>query len=249
MIKLELSPKPDVLTEELQNRLTQQFIKTEEDVWNIKWLKEAIADKSFGKCCYSEISLGEESKYMEVEHFAPKSEHPELVMDWTNLNPSCKKCNVTKGEHDTMVDYIVNPFFDNPQDFLYLKGFRYYGKDEAGIGVNTKDILGLNDKRHFVLKRCSVACEIIETLEYIFENINLFISTPIKKRNHIRRLKNLMQKGDRHEEYSALVSTTILENNEYKALEEYLTNNNLWDDEFRDLKSELEYCALLPPSN
>ena len=245
MIKLELPPKPALLTKELQAELTQRYIANGDSVWNIHWLREAVASKAFGKCCYSEIMLNEESKYMEIDHFLPKSKYPNLVMDWENLLPSCKKCNTSKNDNSDVK--IINPFTDNPQDFLYFKAYRYCGKDKNGLGKDTAQILDLNNTRHFVLKRCAIGSEIMNTLDSILENIELFESTAIKKHNHLKRLKNLMQKGDRKEEYAALISTTILESEDYQVLEKYLQENSLWDAEFVALKSELEYCALLPP--
>ena len=99
MIKLELPPKPRQLTDELQSRLTQEYKDTGKTVWKIEWLKKTVSEMSFGKCCVSEIRLGEESKYMEIEHFYPKKQYPDKVMEWGNLLPSCKKCNGTKREH------------------------------------------------------------------------------------------------------------------------------------------------------
>ena len=97
MIKLDLPPKPDQLTKEFQEIKTQEFLSSgkTKNVWKIKWLKDAVYQMAFGKCCYSEIRLVEESKYMEVEHYAPKSIYPDKVMEWGNLLPSCKKCNGT----------------------------------------------------------------------------------------------------------------------------------------------------------
>ncbi len=46
---------------------------------------------------YSESYLGEEGKYMEIDHFYPKSLFPQRVVEWGNLMASNKKCNTTKG--------------------------------------------------------------------------------------------------------------------------------------------------------
>ncbi|MDR0864792.1 MAG: HNH endonuclease [Candidatus Symbiothrix sp.] len=241
MIKYNLPQKPKKLTKELQEQLTQKFKDTGEIVWKAEWLKKAIADKSFGKCCYSDIKLGEESKYMEVDHFLPKSQYADLVLEWSNLNPSCKTCNASKGDHDSKKESIVNPFQDNPKDYLYLKAYRYYGKDDKGIGKKTIEVLKLNNNEQFVDKRADIGNEVKYQLHFLYKNCDLFFQP---ERLLLENLENLMQRGNRKEEYAALVSTVILEDNNFKNIETYLKENNLWDEELESLKSELAFCAL-----
>jgi len=243
MIKLDLPDKPIQLTVDLQTLLTREYKDTGKTVWKIEWLKKAVSDMSFGKCCFSEIRLGEESKYMEIEHFHSKNRYPDEVMEWGNLMPSCKKCNGTKLEHDTLNEPIVNPFTDNPKDYLFFKNYRYYPKNKNEIGHRTIDVLGLNDHNHFVTPRFKIGNEIIERLQDFKDNVlNLE-----DKRNarYILRLKNLLEQGNRKEEYAALVSTTILSDENFNEIIEILKTKGFWDAEFESLKSELEFCALL----
>jgi len=244
MIKLDLPPKPRQLTDELQNRLTQEYKDTGKAVWKIEWLNHAVSDMSYSKCCFSEIRLGEESKYMEIEHFYPKKLYPDIVMEWGNLLPSCKKCNGTKREHDTLNEPILNPFVDNPKDYLYFKNYRYYSKNKNEIGVRTIDVLGLNDHEHFVSPRFKIGNEIIEILQDFKDNIqNLDVSK--KQIRFILRLKNLLEQGNRKKEYAALVSTIILNDESYSELELLLKLKGLWDNDFEKIKEELIFCALL----
>jgi hypothetical protein len=239
MIKYDLPQKPEKLTKELQEQLTQKFKQTKDRVWDIDWLKKAIAAKSFEKCCYSDIRLNEEGKYMEVEHFLPKDKYPDLVLEWSNLNPSSKPCNVKKGKHDPNVAYIVNPFNDDPKDFLYFNAALYQGKDEKGIGTKTIEVLDLNNREQFVKKRIRINSEIVNILEAMVSFL-----FPEKISYCIKKLKNLMRKGNRKEEYSALTATVILEDHNFKNIETYLKENNLWDKELEFLKYELTFCAL-----
>jgi uncharacterized protein (TIGR02646 family) len=247
MIKLDLPEKPDKLTKELQAALTEKFKKTRKSVWNIEWLKVAVFNKSFGKCCYSEIGLGEESKYMEIDHFAPKTHYPDLVMEWSNLLPSCKKCNGSKGSHDTVNNRIIYPFNDNPKDFLYFKGYRYYGKDIESIGKKTIDVLDLNNNKEFVSCRYRVADEIKEILEDLYDAKGVIFDSDRKRTKYIHKIKNLMKRGERKAPYAALVSTTLLEDDNYKRIESFLSDNILWDEELERLKKELEFCSLPNP--
>jgi len=241
MIKLELPVKPDRLTPEFQAIKTQEFKDIGKQVWNIDWLKEAVFNMAFGKCCYSETRLGEESKYMEVEHFHPKVPYSNEVIQWGNLLPASKKCNATKGSHDTIAEPIVNPFVDNPKDYFLFKNYRYSPKNE--IAKRTIEVLALNDRDHFVNPRFRIGTEIIEMLEYFIEDIDN-VDNKKKQSRYISRLKKLLGQGNRREVYSALVSTMILSDDNYIKIEKHLIGRNLWDAELEALKTELEFCAL-----
>lgn len=243
MIKLELKPKPEKLTDELVKSKTKKYnADNTQQVWDIDWLKVAIADLSFGKCCYTEIRLGEESKYMEIEHFHPKSRYPDEVLLWGNLLPSCKKCNATKGEHDTIAEPVVNPFEDDPKDFFYMENGFYRVKNNSDIARRTIRKLGLNDIEHFVKPRNRIYEKINGTLSDLKEDI--LASSDEKLPTYAHRLKRLMKEGRRQEEYAALVSTTILSNPDFTEIEDYLTVKRYWDIECNSLKSELQYCSL-----
>jgi len=244
MIKLELPPKPAELTEELQERLTQEFKNTEKSVWNIDWLKKAVLAKSYGKCCYSEIRLDEESKYMEIEHFHPKKPYSDEVMLWENLLPSCKTCNGSKLNHDTKKEPIINPFIDNPKEYLCFKDYRYHPLNNNQLGRITIDVLNLNHRKQFFIPRCKLGYEICEKLEEMYDNIENMLN-PKKQKRYIKQIKGLLNEGNREEEYSALVSTIILSDTNFQSIENQLKENKLWDKEFEALRQELEYCALM----
>jgi uncharacterized protein (TIGR02646 family) len=243
MIKYDLPPEPPRLTAE-KAELTLTYKTTSKDVWNKPWIKEVVFLKSFGKCCYSDIKLGEESKYMEIDHFLPKSIYPDLVVEWDNLNPSCKTCNIAKRDYDANEAYILNPFRDDPKEYLYFENYRYHGKDKNGTGKQTIKVLDLNNQRQFVLKRERIGSEIKEILKGWFEEYILFIHPDYKERR-LHSLKDLMRTGDRHTEYAALTSTVILSDENFRYLESYLKDNHLWDEELDALKAELFFCALL----
>jgi len=177
-----------------------------------------------------------------VEHFHPKVPYTDEVMQWGNLFPASKKCNTTKGSHDTMAEPIVNPFVDNPKDFFLFKNYRYTPKNE--IAKRTIEVLALNDRDHFVNPRFRIGNEIIDLLEDYKENIDS-IDNNRKRNRYISRLKSLLGQGNRKEVYSALVSTTILSDENYIEIEKQLIDRSLWDTEFKALKNELEFCALL----
>jgi len=249
MIKLTLARKPAKLTDELVRELTDEYKKSGKDVWNKPFIRKAVSDMSFSKCVYSEVRFNEESKYMEVEHFYCKSVYPEKVLEWGNLLGSVKKCNVVKGDLDVVKEPIINPFEVHPREHLYMRGFRYYPRNQSEIGRRTIDCTAINDRQHFVESRAKIGLEIMERLEdYEFEmneiQANFSSTTKHKLTRFCNKIKRLFALGNRKEEYAALVSTVILEEDETLKLIKFLKQNNLWDTEFDDLITELEFCQL-----
>ncbi len=87
-------------------------------------IKRILFKCSHNKCAFCEtIPYG---SYLEVEHYAPKNLYPELILDWENLLPSCRKCNNYKHDHDSISEPIINPCKVDPEpyfdyEFLYIK--------------------------------------------------------------------------------------------------------------------------------
>ncbi|OQP62764.1 hypothetical protein A3860_25960 [Niastella vici] len=247
MIKLNLPARPIELTDELTLELTNQYIRDNSDVWNRKFIRDAVLAFSHNKCCYTECRLNSESKYMEVDHFHPKIHFPKDVVRWGNLLPSCKKSNTTKGELNTKLYPIVNPLVDSPKDHLYIKNFRFYHK--SIIGRRTIDYTALNDRKHFVGKRFKIGMKVIEIIEEIRLNLEPLCIDVFSNELQIKRLlnsyKNLLAEAKREEEYSATISTIILSDDNNNILLNILAENDLLDDELEAFYHELEYCSLI----
>ncbi|WP_108804765.1 HNH endonuclease [Aquimarina sp. Aq107] len=246
MIKLELHPKPDKLTEQEQKRLTDKYKKDGSSVWNKEYIKKAVFNLSNGKCCFSEISLNTNSTYLEIEHFYPKNLYPGKVMEWGNLLPSSKKCNGTKNNHNTLKEPIVNPFKDNPKDHLFLRNGRFY--DKTKIGKTTINIVALNDRRHFVDNRLDHIMDITEIIDDFFqdhiETNNFDKYTNDIKVKHLNKLKGVFTAGRRKEQYAATAATAIIQNLYYKRIKDFLVESGFWDDELQELEEELDFCYI-----
>jgi len=247
MIKLDLPPKPAELTDELSKELTEQFKKDGSPVWKRKFIVDAVGEIAFGKCSYSESILNEEGKYMEIDHFYCKSLFPEKVVEWGNLLPANKKCNLAKSDHNVEAEPIINPFVDNPKDHLYISNFRFYPKTETG--KRTIDVVGINDRQNFVDKRYRIGNAFSETLSEIYSDIEenkAFLLSNSKNQNRLlNKIKGLLNQATRKNEYSATLSTVILTDANFPLIEQFLTDNHLWDLELSNLKTELKFCALL----
>lgn len=68
-----------------------------------KELVRVLEDLFYRKCAYCEANYAI-TGYLEVEHCRPKSLYPWLAADWSNLLPSCKRCNNGKLSKFPLVD-------------------------------------------------------------------------------------------------------------------------------------------------
>lgn len=242
MIKLEAVPPPSQLIPQLVEELTAKFKQDKSAVWNKEFIKNRLLEMSNGKCAYSEIRLQEESKYMEVEHFLPKSAHPDKVVEWDNLLPVSKFCNLKKGDK---THPIVHPIRDIPKEHLYLDELHLMsGKTPKGI--NSVVVLGLNDSEHLVKPRLAIRDAIQAELRKQKYLLSFYERERTESQGLLLRefLINLLKQGTRKEAYSATAATTILNDPHYLAIKNVFTANNLWTNEMEVLEEELKYCAL-----
>ncbi len=245
MIRLIRSAKPIELTPQLQADLTAEYKTTKKSVWNIDFLKDALRSYSSEKCCYCEANINEESKYLEVEHFHPKTPYEDEIMEWENLLPSCKKCNGTKGDHDTKKEPIIDPTNDYPNKHLKFWNFRLKGTDS--LGELTVSTLNLNEQDRLVIKRFEIGNAIHEKLEDIQDWLNDVITgtqTSTLRKNRIKNgIKALLREALPSAEYSATAATVILTSQDYHKLKGDLESQKLWDDEMGALEKEISFAA------
>lgn len=246
MIKLNRPPKPKELTSDMENELIQKFKEKNANVWNQGLIKKALLQMSNNKCCYCECNISEESKYMEVEHFYPKKYYPDLVVNWDNLLPSCKRCNGNKGEHDPNHEEIINPSTTNPKEHLMMKLYRLKGK--TNIGDNTIDVLYLNDLERLVLPRFLIGNQVQESLQDVLDKTRDYhagVLQGTKYRNRIyNALKNLLKLGEANREYSAIVSTVLLNDENFYHCKELFIELGFWNEELSILEDSLNSTAL-----
>lgn len=236
MIKLSLPQKPEALTDEVEKELVEEFKNNGSTVWKKSFIKEAVFNITNGKCAYSEVKLEEEGKFMQVDHFYPKSIYPDLVVRWGNLLPVLNHCNQKKGDMDPKRVDIVNPLVDNPKDSLYFIGSMLYGKNEKGC--NTVSHLDSNNQSRLNEPRFRLLQSIRKQLKDIGyakeEDIGYFVG----------RLKEIMKRGCKESVYSAAVSTFLFTEGRYQEYRSFLIGEELWDEEFDRLEKEMIFCSL-----
>ncbi len=248
MIKLDRPKKPKELTEQVQALLTAIFKDSGKSVWSKDYIKIALLKMSSNKCAFCEMKLGEESKYLEVEHFHHKNLYKDEVVDWDNLLPSCRKCNGTKGKYDTKEEPIINPCIADPKKHLKLSmNYRLKGIDD--LGKNSIIVLNLNDQDRLVTPRFKIGNAIIEKIEDNIELIDDVISgvqTGNKRKNKIKNnIEALLTIGLKDKAYSATCSTVIISSEEFHELKNKMISTDLWEKRHSDLEHELNQYMLI----
>lgn len=244
MIKLTLSDRPVELTDEVCQQLTVEYKANKSPVWNKAYIKDALLKMTNNKCAYSEAPLATNGNYWHIEHFRCKKEYENEVVKWGNLLPSCPTCNVSKGEWDVEKDGdIVNPLVDNPQDYLFVKAFRYYAKNDNKKGENTITVLDLNNTNQFTKNRSIIYFRIIDTLRDNVEKLGSD-DTLLKRKNTLNRIKQCLKEAFPQCPYSAVLATSVLESEEYTSMKKLVQEKDLWDNQFDDLENTLKSIAL-----
>lgn len=238
MIKLERTYTPIILTPVFVKQKTDEFKSTGNNVWNIPELKEALVDIGHGKCAYCQCDIKEESKYMEVEHFQDKDKYPDLVLNWDNLLPSCKRCNGSKSTHDVILSPVINPFKDTPQNHLDLRLYRFKPKDAKG--ENTIDVVNLNHPERAVLKRFEVGEHLQQVIELVKERLANYNANPIIQRKNklLTLFEELLKECQPDSIYSATCATILQSDNDYKDICDELKKLNFWTIEFEEMNSK-----------
>ncbi|MGB0931963.1 MAG: HNH endonuclease [Chitinophagales bacterium] len=246
MIFIERLPIPPELTPKLQQKLTTDFKNKKIPVWKQQYIQERLLEMSHGKCVFCETRIDEESKYMEIEHFHSKDKYQEMVVEWDNLLPVCRRCNAQKGNWDVVLSPIIDPTKFNPKNHLQFDEYRLEGKDD--LGKQTIEVLALNDFRRLVSKRFEVgevAKEQLITLNELTKDYTTGIQTSTRRKNRmVNGLKYLLSLATAKEPYSATMATIILYDANYQIIKQSFEANDFWDEELVNLEKEVKTCAL-----
>ena len=247
MIKLQRPPKPEELTEAVVLNLTNEFKQTGKSVWSKDYIKQPLLAMSSEKCAFCETKIAEESKYLEVEHFHHKDLYKEEVVEWDNLLPSCKKCNGTKGDHDTKIEPIINPCEQDPREHLTIWRYRLKGKTD--LGKMTISALNLNEPDRLVLKRFQVGNALQDKLEVYHQLIDDVISgsqTSTLRKNRIKNgVLEVLSNGLKDKEYAATYSTILITEPEFRSLKIKMNSCNLWTIEHSRLEEKISSFVLV----
>ena len=171
--------------------------------------KEALKQSTHGKCMYCETKITA-SEHGDVEHIKPKSLFPELTYDWDNLGFACEICNRTY-KNDNYDDKFINPYVENPEEFLDAIGAFIVPKNGNDRGLYSCDILGLN-RIDLEKKRNEEIVSIKKIIDELLRNPNINVRSSL-----INELKDFIREESEYsfvkrkfiEEYFNKVGITI----------------------------------------
>ena len=122
--------------------------------WKRSEIVDALKIECNHKCMYCEGFI-DDVAYAAVEHIRPKSTHPELVLEWTNLGIACQRCNTNKGDYwtDLAELQLLNPYVDRVADHLQFVGPIVVSAGGSSRGVNTVRVLKFFDREDLLVSK------------------------------------------------------------------------------------------------
>ncbi|MBX7086174.1 MAG: HNH endonuclease [Leptospirales bacterium] len=90
-----------------------------------------------------------------VEHYLPKSTHPELELEYSNLYYACNSCNSLKGDLVPTRDL----FIPNPCDHImwdHLRCWQYHVEGRSQAGRFTIELLNLNNDERMMFRKAVI---------------------------------------------------------------------------------------------
>jgi len=167
---------------------------------------------------------------MEVEHFKYKNLYKDSVVEWSNLLPSCKRCNIAKGVHDVTTDPLVNPYDVDPRHHLSFRLYQFRGKDK--VGISTVEALDLNNSDRLVLKRFEVGQQVFSSVRVAADRLESYkdSSTAIRKNKLLNIVETILDECQPKAAYAATTATVALSDEEFLDVIAQLRALDLWKD-------------------
>lgn len=163
-------------------------------------IKEQLKIETSSKCAYCESKIGI-TCYGDVEHINPKSKFRHLTYDWNNLTLACNVCNVTKRDFYNRNTPLINPYTDEPSDYLIALGATIWPYEQ-------------NERGYLTIKKTDLnRTDLVESREDKLDEINKWheiykdASNNQDTRNFAK--KQIKDKEKKEQEYSFVVSQYI----------------------------------------
>ena len=169
-------------------------------------IQAAVGEMTKGKCVFCE-SIINETTYLNIEHFKPKSKFPDLTFDWNNLFPSCLMCNNGK---DKDVDC-------HPEQYFTYKELKICARDTAPNSQKANDtIINCKLQRNsLIIDRAKILTQFydyedrLETAVKSFAELKRKDAKITRALNIIESLKVLKSNTGKFEQYAGFWRETI----------------------------------------
>lgn len=111
-------------------------------------IKSAVIAEAYDKCIYCESRISHVHPG-DIDHVAPKSHRPDLIVEWENLVYGCNECNRSKLDYYDEREPLVNPFVEEPGDFRRFFGPMVIQVPGSSRGLVTIRTLALDRPKLF----------------------------------------------------------------------------------------------------
>lgn len=170
MIRIERKPVPATVREWLEPRSAelQQLVAAGADIptrlstaFREPRVKSHFVLETYGKCAYCESKITQ-VYWGDIEHIKPQARFPQEALSPINLTLACAPCNNAKGAYWDDDLAIVDPYTDEPSEFLFAFGYFVQWRLGSPRGRATVARLMLN--RAALLERRKERIEMIAPL-------------------------------------------------------------------------------------
>lgn len=204
MIKINKLPKPEVLADN-EEQWTDEYIrrksgdlsipKAAETRYRHPDIKSTLRLESHDKCIFCESKISHVFPG-ETDHIIPSSKRPEYIVKWDNLGYVCKECNRNKHNYYDERIPLLNPFVDEPKEYLLFVGPLVFPKPGRIRGTTTVEKLKLD--RSALIERKK---ERLQNVQLLLERLELFPHGSARE----FLLEEIEAEADSSREYSATV--------------------------------------------
>ena len=110
-------------------------------------IRTALRREGYSKCMYCESRIRHVA-YDNIEHFRPKGrqEYRDLTFEWENLGLACPVCNTNKGTTFSEDFPFVDPYSEDPLEFIVPRGPMLIHRRGEERGKLTINVIRLNRK-------------------------------------------------------------------------------------------------------
>lgn len=165
-------------------------------------IKETLLTETSNKCVYCESRVGHNTPG-DVEHKVPSSKDRTQHFSWVNLTIACTECNRRKGAYYLAHDGFLDPYLDNPDDFLEHNGpvvTPKVGNPRAEIFVETLKLCS-DERIALVAQKISK----LQELQHVLVRYNAEPAGPLREVLK-RRLSDMAKPSA---EYSAMIRDAL----------------------------------------
>lgn len=163
--------------------------------------KAALMQSTYGKCMYCESKISHVN-FGDVEHIKPKdgSLFPHLEFEWENLGIVCSRCNSAKSnKYDATLEFI-DPYNEDPSDYLISYGSLLGAKEGSERGDRTIKEIALN------------RADLIERRDNRIKSIYMTYLAAFRTKNLVLRaaaIGELHKEAESDKEYAFVVGTWL----------------------------------------